>query len=242
MSVNETIIPKLDPLSAPNEGKSLVVTIEGTAYARYPIRTHVIGPQDSALDVTRTYAATLLQPEDVLCISEKMVSITQGRAFAVKDIRPGSMARLLCKFVKKTKHGIGLGSPATMQLALQEVGTPRILLASLASVLTKPFGVRGVFYHVAGRQAAAIDGPTPYTLPPYNEYASLAPANPNRVAKELAVALGCKVAIIDANDLGVEVLGASDGLDRKLIQSTFRDNPLGQGSEQTPMAIVRKVS
>ncbi len=242
MSVNETSIPEMNPLSAPHDGKDLTVKIEGIAYARYPIRTHVIGPEDRVLDITRTYAAPHLRNDDVLCLSEKMVSITQGRAFAVKDIHAGFMARLLCRFVKKTKHGIGLGSPATMQLALQEVGTARILVASLASVLTKPFGVRGVFYHVAGRQAAAIDGPTPYTLPPYNEYASLAPANPDHVAKELAGTLGFKVAIIDANDLGVEVLGASEGLDRKLIQAAFRDNPLGQGSEQTPMAIVRKVS
>ena len=41
-----------------------------------------------------------------------------------------------------------------------EVGAPRILLAAAASAVTKPFGVHGVFYRVAGPQAKAIDGPT----------------------------------------------------------------------------------
>jgi F420-0:gamma-glutamyl ligase-like protein len=225
----------------PNPGKSLTIEIGGSAYARYPIKTHVIKPDDVIAEVVRQYAAPHVQPGDVLCISEKAVGITQGRAFPIADIRPGKMARLLCKFVKKTKHGIGLGSPETMQLAIQEVGLPRILLAAIAAAITKPFGIKGVFYHVAGRQAAAIDGPTPYTLPPYNRYASLAPKQPEKTAKELASVIGVPVAIIDANDLGVEVLGASKGVDRELIRAAFKDNPLGQGSEQTPMAVVRKV-
>jgi hypothetical protein len=98
-----------------------------------------------------------------------------------------------------------------------------------------------MFYRVAGRNVAAIDGPTPYTLPPYNRYASLAPRNPNKVAQTLADELGVPVAIVDANDLGVEVLGASRGLNRALVVEMFRDNPLGQGSQQTPLCILRRV-
>jgi len=47
------------------------------------------------------------------------------------------------------------------------------------------------------------------------------------------------VAIIDANDRGVNVLGASPGLSEELVESLFRDNPLGQGTQQTPVALVR---
>ena len=49
------------------------------------------------------------------------------------------------------------------------------------------------------------------------------------------------MAIIDANDLGRRVLGASEGVDRRSIERLFSDNPLGQGAEQTPIAIVRRL-
>lgn len=50
------------------------------------------------------------------------------------------------------------------------------------------------------------------------------------------------VAIVDANDLSVAVLGASDGVDPEVIGEVFRDNPLGQGHQQTPAAIVRRIA
>jgi len=51
-----------------------------------------------------------------------------------------------------------------------------------------------------------------------------------------------KVVVIDANDLGVEVLGRShpDKISVDFCKQVFRDNPLGQCSEQTPLCIVRK--
>ena len=48
--------------------------------------------------------------------------------------------------------------------------------------------------------------------------------------------------IIDANDIGLNVLGKSrkdDDLE-KFATQVFRDNPLDQGLLQTPIAIVRK--
>ena len=61
------------------------------------------------------------------------------------------------------------------------------------------------------------------------------------MARRLAAAFGCGVAIIDANDIGCAVLGASQGADRELVVSLFRDNPLGQKDEQTPFALLRRV-
>jgi asparagine synthase (glutamine-hydrolysing) len=49
------------------------------------------------------------------------------------------------------------------------------------------------------------------------------------------------VAVVDANDRGVVVLGASAGTDRDLVQWLFGDNPLGQGTQQTPVAVIRYV-
>jgi len=45
--------------------------------------------------------------------------------------------------------------------------------------------------------------------------------------------------VIDANDLTATVLGASAAADRVLAATLMRDNPLGQGHEQTPVCILR---
>ena len=106
-------------------------------------------------------------------ITEKAVACTQRRAIPMKDIHPRPLAKFLCKFVLKTPYGIGLGIPETMEMALQECGTIRILFAAAVSAVGKLFGIRGWFYKVAGYKARSIDGPCDYTLPPYNEYVVL---------------------------------------------------------------------
>lgn len=128
-----------------------------------------------------------------------------------------------------------------MQLAIEDVGIPRILLGCVAAAVTKPFGIRGVFYKVCGKKAYAIDGPCDYTLPPYNKYAKKAPLNPNKVAREMKEKLGNEFIVLDANDLNVDILGkSSKHLDDKFLKALFKDNPLGQSAQQTPIAIVRK--
>lgn len=223
----------------PNPGKELTRSFAGQVWARYPVRTHVVQPGEDIAAIVKQYAKPHLQQGDILAISEKVVAICQKRAFPVEEIHPRSLARWLSRYVTKTPHGIGIGSPVTMELALREAGVWRILLAAAVAAITKPLGVRGIFYRIAGRSVAAIDGPTPYTLPPYNRYASLAPKRPDKVAQSLADELGVPVAIVDANDLGVELLGASRGVDRTLVAELFRDNPLGQGNQQTPLCILR---
>ena len=46
------------------------------------------------------------------------------------------------------------------------------------------------------------------------------------------------VAIIDANDLGRNLLGNATPLKASEIEQAFKDNPMGQGSEQTPVTVV----
>ena len=227
---------------APNTGKNLVIEIGTGSYARYPIKTDVVKVGDNIAAVAEKFAKPLMRDGDILFVSERVVAIAQGRAFPIKEIEPSWLAKVLVKFVHKSPYGIGLGSVWTMELALQEAGAARILFAALISALTKPFGLRGMFYKVVGRHINAIDGPTPYTLPPYNEYAKLGPKDPGQVARDLADRLKCDVVIIDANDLGVAILGKSNpDLTDKFCRSLFRDNPLGQSDEQTPMCLVRKV-
>ena len=100
-------------------------------------------------------------------------------------------------------------------------------LAAALSAVTKPFGVHGIFYRVAGRQAAAIDGPTSYTIPPYNQSATLGPRDPDGAARALAAAIGGPVAVIDANDAG----GAAIGFDLLGIERIVASPvPTGHGT------------
>ncbi|MGA2211091.1 MAG: asparagine synthase (glutamine-hydrolyzing) [Acidimicrobiales bacterium] len=222
-------------------------------YGRAPVRTPRVEAGD---DLDRIVIDSVLAVEggrlgleegDIIAVSEKAVAVSQGRSYPVSAIRPSPLARVLCRFVSKGPAGIGLGIPATMQLALDEAGAGRILLATAAAGMTRLVGRHGTFYRVAGARVSAIDGPTEGTLPPYDTHAKLPPSDPDGVAERLARRLAeeaggpVHVAIIDANDRGVVVLGGSRGLDRPLIAWLFGDNPLGQGSEQTPVALIRYV-
>lgn len=224
-----------------NDGKKLAITIDGVDYLRIPVKTHVVMREDNLAEVIAKYTKEYLQEGDIIFCSEKIVAITQGRSFHIDDIHPSWLANFLVKFVYKSPYGIGLGSPYTMQLALEDVGLPRILLGCVCAAVTKPFGIRGVFYKVCGPRAYAIDGPCDYTLPPYNKYAKMAPKNPNKVARDMKDKLGHDFIVLDANDLNVDILGkSSKTLDDKFLKALFKDNPLGQSSQQTPIALVRK--
>jgi len=228
----------------PNPGVHLFARApgDGRTYARIPVRTRLFATGDSlAAGLVDALAGVKLAPTDVVAVSEKAVAICQGRSYPVGDVKPRPLARLLARFVGRTASGIGLGIPATMELALREAGPARILAATAAAAVTKPFGVKGMFYRVAGPGVRAIDGPTRGTIPPYDGHAKLGPADPDGVARELAQALGTGAAVIDANDIGVNVLATSPGVQAELVTSLLRDNPLGQGAEQTPVALLRAV-
>lgn len=220
--------------------KQPIIEYNGKKYIRIPVKTHVITKDDSIADVVKKYAQEIVKENDIVFISEKAVAITQGRAYPMSEIKPRPLAKLLSKYVTKTPSGIGLGIPETMEMALRECGVLRILLAAAVSFFGKLLGRKGDFYRVAGYKASSIDGPTPNTLPPYNKYVVLGPAEPDRVAKDISESIKAEVAIVDINDLGGNILGTSKStLDRKTLAGILRDNPLGQCSEQTPMGIIR---
>jgi hypothetical protein len=241
MPVPEPVDRPMGMLDGPNPDRALHATLDGTVYARHPVRTHLVTDADDAVEVVSRYARPLPPDTALVAVSERMVAITQGRSFPMTSIRPGRLARFLVRFVTRPGYGIGLGTAETMQLAISEVGAPRILLAAAVSGFTRPFGVHGLFYRIAGRQAAAIDGPTSYTIPPYNQAATLGPRDPSGAASAISAAIGVPVAVIDANDAGCNVLGRTPGFDRRFIERLFADNPLGQAGEQTPICVVRRI-
>lgn len=228
---------------APNDGKVLSVTTPAGTFKRIPIRTRVVMPGDDLDAFVAEYALPVVQAGDLLFVTEKIVAITQGRSYTLDEIQPRRLARFLSKYVTKTSYGIGLGMPETMEMALRECGTLRILFAAGVSAITKLFGRRGDFYRIAGDKARAIDGPTSGTIPPYNKAVVLGPTEPDAVAARLKALLGtdAEVAVVDINDIGGNILGST--LDKPGEQQLVRilaDNPLGQGHQSTPMGVIRK--
>ena len=228
-----------------NEGKNLEVVVDGVTYERIPIKTHVVMRDDVLLDVVEKYAGSLVRDGDVLFVTEKIVGITQGRAFPLEEISPRKLAVTLSKYVTKTSHGIGLGIPETMEMALRECGTPRILFAAAVAAVTKAFGRRGDFYRIAGPKARAIDGPTKNTIPPYDSQVVLGPDRPDGVAADIKSRFGLDITvlIVDINDFGGNILGStSTRATSDLMVRVLKDNPLGQDRESTPMGIIRRVA
>ena len=129
-------------VAKPNPGNHLFLQVGDDVCARIPLRSRVITPADDVVDAILEaidHADGIeVDDGDLLLVSEKALSISQGNALPVADIRTSRAARLLSRFVSRTPVGVGLGHPATMQLAIDEVGLPRILLAAFAGAVTRP--------------------------------------------------------------------------------------------------------
>lgn len=251
---------------APNAGKQLDITLpSGEIARRYPVQTEKFS-KDSDMDAeVRRYVQDFFQElaehgtdEDraatsgkrwTFTISEKIIAIMQGRSWFTWEITPSMPAKILSRFVSRTPAGIGLGDPVTMHLAIGEAGLPRIAAAAAAGAAGKVVGKKGLFYQVAGSSVGAIDGPTEYSVYPSNVSAKLPPKDPHGVAALLTQVVREAapeefrstfdgVVIMDANDLGRNVLGLNAAKPAAHYEEQFRDNPLGQGSQQTPIAIV----
>lgn len=203
---------------------------------KIPLRTHLITEKDDIVEVAARYAGRIAQPGDLIVLAESVVAISQGRMFRPEEVRAGRLARLLCRYTKR--HG-SLTSPATMQLAMHEVGTWRILVAAAAGALGRVLRRPGYFYRVAGLPVALIDD-VAGTMPPFHGHIVLGPYQADRVAQAVADRLGVDTVIVDANDLGkVDVVGASRGVPRRLIPALLTDNPCGNYEQQTPLTVVK---
>jgi F420-0:gamma-glutamyl ligase len=218
--------------------KSPFIEVDGATYERLPIRTHVITAADDIAGVAGRCTAEIRRPGDILFVSEKVVAITQGRALRESEMHIGLTARILWRFVTKSPFGVGLRRPSSMQCAVNECGAARIWLATAAGALGRVLGKRGWFYRVAGMQAATIDAAGTSPLQP--DCVIMGPRDPEGVARRLKEATGLEACVVDVNDIGGSwVLGATEGVDRRRVEATLRDNPLGQKAEQTPMGLIR---
>lgn len=228
----------------PNKDKPLSIKVGEEEFKRLPIPTRLVKPGDDMVKFVIFYARKHLKKDDIVVFSEKVTAIAQGRAYHVDSVNVSRLAEFLVKFVSKSDKGIGISSPQTFQLAIDECGALRIILAALCAAMTKPLGIKGVFYYVAGEKAVLIDGAADYLVPPYDRYVSKGPIYSDELCQEIAAKLdhNVKVGIVDINDYGGRLVGRSDkSLSKKLVTEIMKDNPLGQSREMTPIGILRKI-
>ena len=200
-----------------------------------PVRTRLIAPHDDLAVLIGDAVRGIARPGDVVAVAETAVAIAQERFIPAEFIRPSRLALALSR---RAGALATVSQPESLQLVIDQVGPRRVVWAAIAHVFGRLRGRRGVFYEILGEAIAAIDGYTG-TLPPYERAIVLGPAEPDRVATELAAALGVHVAIVDANDLHkAKALGASPLLDRDAVERALLGNPHGNGDEQTPLVVL----
>ena len=127
----------------------------------------------------------LLKKGDWVAMSEKVVAISEGRVVHHSVVRPGPLAKLIVKGTRKYEHDVAFSDPRKMQVAIMQTGSTRAAFAMVVGGITKLFGRHGDFYRIAGHRIAEIDGFNPDTVPPFDEFAMLGPADPDKACARL---------------------------------------------------------
>lgn len=226
-----------------NEGKKVEITMGGEIYLRHAIKTRFVRQGENYLKLLEEYVFPLYEKGDIIASSEKIVALCQNRVVRREDLKIGFWAKFLSKFAcQKNRGGYGVGMAINMQYAISKVGLARVLLASIASGITKLFGVKGVFYKIVGREVSGLDGFYDGAWAQYRDIGIEIPENPNQVCNEAKQKLGISLMIIDSNDFGQEILGKSDDImfTEQQLKGLIQDNPAGQGQQCTPFVLIRK--
>ena len=226
-----------------NEGKNIEIEVADNVYLRHAVQTRFITAQDNYIDVLKEYVLDIYQEGDLVSICEKIISLCQHRIVRREDIKVGRWAKFLSKFAAPANpQGIGVGVPIKMQYAINKKGLPRILAASIAGGFCKLIGIKGVFYKIAGQEVSGLDGFYDDVWEDYRDIGIEIPSDSNAVCNEIKSKLGISCMIVDANDLGQEIMGKSYDveLDDKILRQLIQDNPAGQEQQRTPIILIRK--
>ena len=212
----------------PNPGKVINIEVDGITYQRLPVRTRLITMQDTDIQpLLDEYVKPYIKPDDVIYISEKALTITQGRIVDMSTIHPSWLARIFARNVGNNYgsndfKGFGHGTAIAMQAFIDEAGYLRIIFAALVSAITRPFGIRGLFYRICGLRAKSIDCPMSFLILEYAHTVKLAPNDPKRAARSIKEKLGAKdVVILDANYRGAFSLGKSSSGFLELLSANY---------------------
>ena len=225
-----------------NEGKKVEIEVNGVTYLRHAIKTRFVKQGESYIDLFKEYVSPIYEEGDLISSSEKIIALCQNRVVKREDIKIGFWAKFLSKFASHPTTGVGVGETIKMQYAIDTVGLPKVLWASFASAVTKLFGKKGVFYKIVGQEVSGLDGFYDHVWKEYGDIGIQMPENPSGVCNEIKEKLGISMMIVDANDLGQEILGKSSDvtLSDEELKELIKDNPSGQGKELTPIILIRK--
>ena len=216
----------------------------GKKYQRFAIQTHFVQRGESQKELVEKYVRPLYQEGDMLSFGAKVMCMCVESVKTRDEVKPGFWANFLWRFAGINHTGVGMHEPYKLQLVIDMVGLPRVLLAAVCSAVTKLFGVHGVFYKVCGKGVGGIDGfYFRSSFDVYKQMALINPENPGELCDQLYDETGIPVVLMDANDLQRDQLGKSHDfpLTDAEIQDAMQDNPSGQGDELTPLILIRPV-
>ena len=201
-----------------------------------PIHTRILTDKDDIVEAIAHYAKDIIGPEDIVCVAESVVAITQGHFTRPEELKPTWQARFLCRFVPAEGS---MSSVYGMQAAMELEGKWKVMGAFFIGAIAKQNRKNGVFYQLA-RQASLTDDVTG-TMPPFDKHIVYGPKEPNQVAERIVRRTGCYGAVVaDVNDLKRSaVLGHSRGMDPKKIARILIDNPFGNDSQMTPIVVIK---
>lgn len=201
-----------------------------------PVRTRLVFSGDDLVSIVADAVAGIARPGDVIAVSETAVAIAQGAFVVAEHIRPSKLAYALSR---RAGALATVNQPESLQLVIDEVGAAKVVYAAIMHVLGRFVGRRGMFYEVMGEAITAIDGYTG-TLPPFERAIVLAPREPDAFSQAVYDRTGAGCVVVDANDLEkAKVLGASQGVDKTMVERALLDNPHGNGDEQTPVVVLK---
>lgn len=232
------IIPRVGKVKQPE------ITAGGKRYLRIPVKTHVLTEKDDPIETVRKYALPLSQEGDILFLAETGLAIMQGRARPMSGIHVTPLARFLCRFVTKSKYGVGLRSPYAMQVAIEEVGAMRVLMGTVAAAWGKFVLHRtGDFYEVAGLATKMIDAEHTMAIEQYYDCVIPGPVRIPETCRAIKDAACLEACVVDINDIFPPWIigGSMDKAGFPEIAAALSDNPLGQGDECTPMGLLRRL-
>ncbi len=226
-----------------NEGKQVEIEVNGKIYLRHAIKTRFVQQGDDYIKLFEEYVSPIYEKGDIISSSEKIIALCQNRVVKRENLKIGFWAKFLSKFAcQKNRGGYGVGMPINMQYAINKAGLIKVLFASIVSGITKLVGIKGVFYKIVGQEVTGLDGFYDGAWDEYRDIGIEIPENPTKVCNEIKEKLGISMMIVDSNDFGREILGKSDDiiLSEEELKGLIKDNPAGQGKQQTPLILIRK--
>ncbi len=229
-------------LQTANKGKEIQRKTPFGVFSRFPYKTHLLHIKEDPRPFFDDIKNNFYQDGDFIAVSEKFIAVSEGRLIHRSLIKPSLLAKILVKGVKKYENDTGYSSPLKMQVAIMQAGYFRIIIAAIIGTITKLFGRHGDFYRIAGNRISEIDGFDPATVKPFDEFAVLGPEDSQKAAQKIEDQTGIPTVILDSNNINTEVLGRSKKISysNEVIREIFLDNPMAQGSELTPIILVRK--